>query len=333
MKTAEFASIIPLIRVWESKLLSRMQYDRLIEADTLENALKLLQETTYGSFLVGEDFETALNKAALSMYSDIYKATPYKDLVTFMRVKYDYHNLKTLVKGKILEKDFSDILIHTGNVDALELQTAISTGELKTLSRADKDNPKDGDPNEVMIKAIDATLQDYEATKDPQRIDIILDKYMFEHMRQIVASINNDFISKYISTLIDVTNIKTLLRVKRLNKDIAFFRELIIDGGKLDRTTLTSLFSESFDGISHRLSSGEYGGLLKDDVQGLEKNIDNYLMNYMKKAKFINLGPEPIVVYMYAREAEIKNIRIILVGKLNKVSENLIRERLRDSYV
>jgi V/A-type H+/Na+-transporting ATPase subunit C len=333
MKTAEFASIIPLIRVWESKLLSRMQYDRLIEAETLEDALKLLQETTYGSFLVSQDFETALNKAALGMYNDIYKATPYKDLVTFMRVKYDYHNLKALVKGKILEKDFSDILIHTGNVDALELQTAISSGELKTLSRADSDNPKNGDPNGVMIKAIEATLQDYEATKDPQRIDIMLDKYMFEHMRQIVASINNDFISKYISTLIDVTNIKTLLRVKRLNKDIVFFRELIIDGGKLDRTTLTSLFSESFDGISHRLNSGEYGGLLKDDVQGLEKNIDNYLMNYMKKAKFINLGPEPIVVYMYAREAEIKNIRIILVGKLNKVSENLIRERLRDSYV
>lgn len=333
MKTAEFASIIPLIRVWESKLLSRMQYDRLIEADTLEDALKLLQETTYGSFLVAQDFETALNKAALSMYNDIYKATPYEDLVNFIRVKYDYHNLKALIKGKILEKDFSDILIHTGNVDVLELQTAISSGELKALSRTDKDNPKGGDPNGVMIKAIEATLQDYEATKDPQRIDIILDKYMFEHMRQIVASINNDFISTYISTLIDVTNIKTLLRVKKLNKDIAFFRELIIDGGKLDRKTLTSLFSESFDGISHRLNSGEYGGLLKDNVQGLEKNIDNYLMNYMKKAKFINLGPEPIVVYMYAREAEIKNIRIILVGKLNKVSENLIRERLRDSYV
>jgi V/A-type H+/Na+-transporting ATPase subunit C len=333
MKTAEFASIIPLIRVWESKLLSRMQYDRLIEAETLEDALKLLQETTYGSFLVSQDFETALNKAALGMYNDIYKATPYEDLVNFIRVKYDYHNLKALIKGKILEKDFSDILIHTGNVDVLELQTVISSGELKTLSRADRDNPKNGDSNGVMIKAIEATLQDYEATKDPQRIDIILDKYMFEHMRQIVASINNDFISKYISTLIDVTNIKTLLRVKRLNKDISFFRELIIDGGKLDRTTLTSLFSESFDGISHRLNSGDYGGLLKDDVQGLEKNIDNYLMNYMKKAKFINLGPEPIVVYMYAREAEIKNIRIILVGKLNKVSENLIRERLRDSYV
>jgi V/A-type H+-transporting ATPase subunit C len=56
-------------------------------------------------------------------------------------------------------------------------------------------------------------------------------------------------------------------------------------------------------------------------------------MDYMKKAKFINLGPEPIVTYMYARETEIRNIRIILVGKLNKVSDNLIRERQRDSYV
>jgi V/A-type H+-transporting ATPase subunit C len=333
MKTAEFASIIPLIRVWETKLLSRMYYDRLIESETLEDALRLLQETTYGSFLANEDFEAALNKAALSMYNDIHKATPYENLVEFMRVKYDYHNIKTLIKGKFLNKDFSNILIHTGNVNALDLQTAINSGEIKTLSRADKDNPKAIDPNGVMIEAIEAALQDYEDTKDPQRIDIILDKFMFKHMRQIVASINHDFINNYVSTLIDLANIKTLLRVKKLNKEVAFFTELIIDGGKLDRNTLISLFSESIDGISHRLKSSEYISILKDNLEGLERNSDNYLMNYMKKAKFINLGPEPIVVYMFAREAEIRNLRIILVGKLNKVSESLIRERLRDSYV
>ncbi len=331
MKSTEFASIVSLIRVWESKLLGRIQYDRLIESGNLEDALKLLQETPYGSFLTGRDFETALNKAAVNMYEDIHKATPYKDLVDFMRVKYDYHNIKALIKGKILEKDFSNMLIHIGNVDALELQAAVNSGELKALDKT-KDDKADASGRH-MIKAIEAAFADYEATKDPQRIDIILDKYMFEHMRQITASINNEFINKYVSTLIDLTNIKTLLRVKKLNKEVAFFRELIIDGGKLDRDTLISLFSESLEGISHRLNSGEYGGNLKDGIEGLEKNIDNYLMEYMKKAKFINLGPEPLVVYMFAREAEIRNIRIILVGKLNKVSDTLIRERLRDSYV
>ena len=36
---------------------------------------------------------------------------------------------------------------------------------------------------------------------------------------------------------------------------------------------------------------------------------------------------------IYAKETEIKLIRIIMVGKLNNVAEEVIRERLRDSYV
>jgi V/A-type H+/Na+-transporting ATPase subunit C len=329
VKSTEFASIVSLIRVWESKLLGRTQYDRLIDSESLSEALKFLQETPYGSFLEGDNFEAALNGAARNMYSDIAKASPYEILVDFMRVKYDYHNIKTLVKGKILEKDFSDILIPNGVVQVDELKAVINGETLKNFP-------------DVMKEAIDAVFADYEATKDPQRIDIVLDKYMFTHMREIVKDINNEFINKYLTVLIDLTNIKTLLRVKKLNKEPAFFRDLLIDGGKIDRKTFNELYSESLEGISHKLSSSEYGSMLKesmdyyartDSFASLEKNIDNYLMNYMKKAKFINLGPEPIVVYMFARETEIRNLRIILVGKLNKVSENLIRERLRDSYV
>lgn len=329
MKIAEFASIIALIRVWESRLLTRSQYDRFIDSDNLNSALKLLSETPYGSFLEGDNFEGALSDAAKNMYNDISKASPYEVIVQFMRVKYDYHNIKTLIKGKILEKDFSYLLMSNGIVDTYKLKAYINGEEVKELPS-------------IVKEAVDVTFQDYEKTQDPQRIDIILDKYMFMHMGQIVKEINNEFINKYLIILIDLTNIKTLLRVKKLNKEAAFFLSLLIEGGYISNKTFEELYSEDFEGISNRLKSTEYGNMLKESMEyynktdsfaALEKNIDNYLMAYMKKAKFFNLGPEPLVVYMYARETEIRNLRIILVGKLNKVSESLIRERLRDSYV
>jgi len=34
-----------------------------------------------------------------------------------------------------------------------------------------------------------------------------------------------------------------------------------------------------------------------------------------------------------AKETEIKNARIIMVGKINNISNDVIRERLRESYV
>ena len=154
MKVAEFAAIVALIRVWESKLLGKSQYERLIEADSFEETLKLLQETSYGSFLEGSDFEAALNSAARNMYEDLSKAVPYEILVDFMRVKYDYHNIKVLVKGKLLEKDFSNILIPNGIVEAVELKNSVNNDEPKIFGQT-----KEGETKEENPKALDEYME------------------------------------------------------------------------------------------------------------------------------------------------------------------------------
>ena len=56
-------------------------------------------------------------------------------------------------------------------------------------------------------------------------------------------------------------------------------------------------------------------------------------MEKMKSAKMISFGGEPLLAYIYAKETEIKVIRIIMVGKLNNINGEVIRERLRDIYV
>ena len=56
-------------------------------------------------------------------------------------------------------------------------------------------------------------------------------------------------------------------------------------------------------------------------------------MSIMKAAKIIPFGVEPFLAYIYAKETEIKIIRIIMVGKLNNIAAEVIRERLRDIYV
>jgi V/A-type H+-transporting ATPase subunit C len=56
-------------------------------------------------------------------------------------------------------------------------------------------------------------------------------------------------------------------------------------------------------------------------------------MDFIKKAKQVSFGVEPLIGYIIAKETEIKIIRIIMVGKLNNIAPNIIRERLRDAYV
>ena len=68
-------------------------------------------------------------------------------------------------------------------------------------------------------------------------------------------------------------------------------------------------------------------------MSGLTNIIEEFIMDMMKDAKIIPFGVEPLLAYIYAKETEIKIIRIIMVGKLNNISAEVVRERLRDIYV
>jgi V/A-type H+-transporting ATPase subunit C len=65
----------------------------------------------------------------------------------------------------------------------------------------------------------------------------------------------------------------------------------------------------------------------------LERTMDNRLMDLARQGgnEIFTIGP--VLGYLLAREAEAKAIRLIMVGKLNRLPQDKIRERLRDMYV
>lgn len=333
MKAMQFTQVIPRLRVLETRLLDKAKIDRMIDSDSAEASIKVLQETEYANVMSevkrAEDYEIMLSSELKRIYNEMYSMSPSRALIDLMGIKYDYHNIKVIIKGMILEKDFSDLLIPVGVNDINKLKYSIENNELSGFAP-------------IMRKAIEEAIEDYNSKKDPQRIDVILDKYMFEDMKLIAKEIDDKFADKYVSSLIDLTNVKTLLRVKKQNKSREFLLSVVIDGGSIDKETLAALLTDSVENIPGKLSYTDYVDVLKDGVEEyskngsaglLEKLIDNYIMDMMKDAKLIPFGIEPVLAYIYAKETEIKVIRIIMVGKLNNIAGEVIRERLRDIYV
>ena len=60
----------------------------------------------------------------------------------------------------------------------------------------------------------------------------------------------------------------------------------------------------------------------------MEKILDEYLMGFIK-SRYIAMGVEPVIAWLFYKEAEIRNVRLILTGKINGISHKIIRERLR----
>lgn len=333
MDSMMFTQVIPRLRVLETRLLDKAKLDRMIDGASGSEALKVLQESEYGNVMTGikraKDYEEILSNELKRVYALIYSASPSKSLIDIMSLKYDYHNIKVILKGMFLKKDFSSMLIPVGKMELDKLKYMVENNSLRDLPKR-------------MKEGVIAASEDFEANKDPQRTDIILDKYMFLELNDIRKELNHKFVDKYIRVLIDSTNLKTLLRVKKQNKGRDFLEEVIIDGGSIDKDVLRGLLTDSVENIVSKLSHTDYAEMLREGIEEftktnsaslLEKLVDNYIMKLMKEAKFIPFGPEPVLAYVYAKETEIKVVRIIMVGKLNNIASEVIRERLRDIYV
>ena len=182
----------------------------------------------------------------------------------------------------------------------------------------------------------------YEEKKDPQLIDIYLDNAYFTELLELAEESQVDLFIEYAKNLIDFTNIRTLLRAKKQEKDVEFLRQIIIEGGNVRKETYLDLLNrelssdtdvfkklEIYKYIKEALDSFKERGNLSD----FEREMDNYFIDLIKDVKYITYGPEVIFANVLAKEMEIKNLRIILVSKLNGLDSEFIREKLRDTYV
>ncbi len=333
MDRMDYIQAVTRTRVLETRLLSRARIERMADAKDLDEVMKILGETEYihvlGGLTRAHEYEKVLSSELARVYDLMYEISKDRIVVDLLALKYDYHNLKVLVKEKLLKKDFSNLYIKNGSMDIDKIKLDYLSNDYRDM--------------DTRLKEIfEKVEEDYENKEDPQRIDILMDRYYFKHILELANETEIPLFISYAKDLIDFTNIKTLVRVKKQQKDINFLGEVVIPGGNIDSDEVVMGLNISLEEVidkfrSYSMSPEICLGLeVYQEVGRLsefEKLIDNYIMEQNKPSKYIHFGPEPIFSYIIAKETEVKILRIIMVSKLNKLSPDDIRERLRDLYV
>ncbi|ETA79840.1 V-type ATP synthase subunit C [Youngiibacter fragilis] len=333
MNRMDFAQAVTRTRVLETRLLSRARIERMVDARDIDEALKILAETEYQSSMAGvargEDYERILSQELKRVYKLVGEMTTESSVVEILSLKYDYHNLKVLVKETAMKADFKEMYVNLGGRDIQKVKAAYAAGDLRDVEPRLRD---------ALIEA----SRDMEATGDPQRTDIILDRHYFSHVSAVADESGIPLFTDYVRTIIDFTNVKTLVRVKRLEKDIKFLEEAIIEGGSIPKGDILLSLSDSLETMMSKFKGYKISDELRKGLESyqrtmrlseFERILDNYLMKLNLQSKSIVFGPEPVFSYLAAKEAEMKALRIIMVSKLNKISPESIRERLRELYV
>ena len=70
-------------------------------------------------------------------------------------------------------------------------------------------------------------------TQSGQLIDIALDKGAFRQMTEAAKASKNQFAIGYIARVCDLTNLKSFLRMRHMNKDFATLLTVFVEGGQL----------------------------------------------------------------------------------------------------
>jgi V/A-type H+-transporting ATPase subunit C len=314
----KYAYALGVIRAREVRLISRKRFEELLSSEDVNELIAALHDTDYGPFLrnVGKtDFEEALEMSKIALYNDIEKLIGDTEIMRMLRAKYDFHNITVLLKGKISEQDFSDKCSPLGSIPIPELEQIFKEEKYGQLPQYLENAVKTG------IEAY------YSSERNPQYLSFAIDSIMAS---TLTSYTENSFLKTYYRLWVDLVNLKTILRLFFLKKYQELISFAVLSGGNIDGETIKKARLENVDALEMLYSGTIYNSLLqwKDSFSVLDREGEKMLISYVKSVAFESIGVEPIISYLLVRENEMKNLRILFIGKLNEMEEELIKERL-----
>jgi V/A-type H+-transporting ATPase subunit C len=232
-----------------------------------------------------------------------------------------------------------------GRVRALEnklVERAIfsEASEVSDFSSAMKVIFDAGSFSEEMVQIRDSDELDEYLEKEEKNLYHLLEET--EKAMSVAERTGYSFIKDYIRHKIDLGNIKIFCRVKYSGLSLKKFESLVLKGGFLDEKILLQNFDFSFSEIGERLRASPYHDLWtkatdaleeRETFVELERGIEDFLMNYLKRAKYIVFGPEPVFTYGLAKRRELSLVRLLGVGKINQIPIPILKERISETYV
>ncbi|MFR7832631.1 MAG: V-type ATPase subunit [Blautia wexlerae] len=165
--------------------------------------------------------DRALNDRRTAVFDDLEAIAPKDGIVSLFRMRYDYHNAKTIVKAEAMGKDPSGLLLGGGRVDAQALKTAYETGEA-------------GPAPQAVLEAMTAARDALSRSADPQLADLILDRAYFAEYHAAAAQVGSSFLMGYAALQADSANLRAAVRARRMQKDAGFLEGVLVPGGSVD---------------------------------------------------------------------------------------------------
>lgn len=320
------------VRALENAIVGRDRVLRMADAPSLANAYSLLEDG--GVTLIRDENGEVLREESLleilkGAYKTVQMLAPDSGALRLWLYPYDCNNLKAAIKAFVRRIDPKSMMFDFGTVSAEQIVEMVKSGRFYGLPVA-------------LSSAASEAIAVYAKTKNPQQIDLILDRACYAEMLREAKASANAYVERLVCAKIDLLNVSMAIRVLRMQSGDAgraLLEDALLEGGTLGRDRLLNAFLSGEAALLADLGGTEYSEISEAIAQSegstsvLDRIADDFWMSMIRETKFIPVGLEVMVSFLLAHEYEVKNLRIVLAGKEAGLPSSTIRERIRESYV
>lgn len=323
MAKPDYIYAVARIRAKELLCFGSPAMEQLMACKTYEECLRMLNEKGWGNGSAGQTPESLLDGERNKTWEQLRELVEDMSVFDVFLYANDYHNLKAAIKENYAPSHGADIYSSNGTIDPAVFRQAADEHDFSVLPAGMRD-------------AAEEAMSVLRETGDGQLCDIIIDKAALNAILQAGKASGDPLLAFYAEHTVATANIKTAVRCQKTGKSLAFIQRALAECDTLDVSLLAQTAAESFEAMIEYLGRTCYSGAaeaLTQSASAFERWCDNRLIEKIRPQKYETSTIGPLAAWLLARENEIKTVRILLSGKRNGLSDDAIRERLREMYV
>ena len=332
---SDYGYVNARVRGMRSYLLTEDFFLRLVEAPDADAIQSMLEQTVYRrevteAFLMKPerpDYDQALSLNMIAAFRKISDSTGGEAhmLCSVLMSRYDVQNIKTILRGKkgnATSTEILNLMVPVGEIKMDVLENIAKGREVRDcINTMVSTQMKYG-------RVLAAAYPDYiKEDQDLSVLELALDKF---HYQDDIAKLkgkdsNVRMIREMLSAEIDLRNISTLVRVRGLKLDDEEVEKLRIGGGTLTQEQFLALqrlgdivqiVSEYPDPRTRKLLEKALSEYQEEDIVAFDKELEHELIRRGAAMSNVDvLGIGVIIGYMWQKQNEIINLRIVLRGK------------------
>ncbi len=331
--------------VMRSLLFKRDDYYKMLKMGFGEIA-RFMQDSSYrkeinelaGKYSGADLLELALNRNLAASFSKLMRVSSFELglLIREYAKRKDIEDIKTILRGKFTNADEKIIL------NSLTAAGTLSYGYLESLLKKESVEQILREVEIFDSATLKRLISRFNEKNSLSEIENELDKKYYSHLIIFSQSLPKEgkLFRNFLLKEAETINMLTLFRLKKAKLKKEDIKNFLIPYGekKRDAKLAELADAEGIEQLSQSFTKTEYRDIVAKGAEEYKKSgslikLETDIYNHLLRQSTLLLHQHPLSIdtilgYMFAKDIEVRNLKIIIKGKQLGLSEQFIESQL-----